>query len=326
MNRRELITLLGGIATWPLAARAQQDVRARRIGIVSGFTELEMQPLLGAFREQLKVQGWVESQNLVIDVRLSGANFDRMKDDAGALLTLNPDLIIAQGTPGVTAVRQNSRTVPVVFVLVADPVQQGFIESLAHPGGNTTGFTNFQFSIGGKWLDLLRQVDQRIKHVTLISDPLNPNAGLFSAFIENAGRLVSLEITTAQVTNPSEIQAAIDQAATQPGGSLIVVPDSLTTIHRHIIIDLAGRNRLPAIYPFRIFSTDGGLISYGLDFPQLYRDAATYADRILRGEKPADLPVQAPSKFELVINLKAAKTLGLAIPQSLLVAADEVIE
>ena len=193
MNRRELITLLGGIATWPLAARAQQDVRVRRIGIVSGFTELEMQPLLGAFREQLKVQGWVESQNLVIDVRLSGANFDRMKDDAGALLTLNPDLIIAQGTPGVTAVRQNSRTVPVVFVLVADPVQQGFIESLAHPGGNTTGFTNFQFSIGGKWLDLLRQVDQRIKHVTLISDPLNPNASLFSAFIENAGRLVSLE-------------------------------------------------------------------------------------------------------------------------------------
>jgi putative ABC transport system substrate-binding protein len=158
------------------------------------------------------------------------------------------------------------------------------------------------------------------------SGPLNPNASLFSAFIENAGRLVSLEITTAQVTNPSEIQAAIDQAATQPGGSLIVVPDSLTTIHRHIIIDLAARNRLPAIYPFRIFSTDGGLISYGLDFPQLYRDAATYADRILRGEKPADLPVQAPSKFELVINLKAAKTLGLAIPQSLLVAADEVIE
>jgi putative ABC transport system substrate-binding protein len=285
-----------------------------------------MRPLLVAFRERLRVLGWTQGQNLIVDVRLSSANYDQEKRDAGILLGLNPDLIVAQGTSVVTAVRQNSRTVPVVFILVSDPVQQGFIESLARPGGNTTGFTNFQFSIGGKWVDLLHQIDPRIKRLTLISNPLNPNAGPFAAFIENAGRSVSLEITTAQVTSPTEIETAVNQAATQPDGGLIVFPDSLTTIHRDIIIDLAARNRLPAIYPFRIFSVDGGLISYGLDFPQLYRDAATYADRILRGEKPADLPVQAPSKFELVINLKSAKTLGLAIPQSLLVAADVVIE
>ena len=324
MRRREFITLLIGTAAgWPHPGQAQQPAPMRRVGILSGFSETEMQPLLTAFRNRLSTLGWVGGQNLLLDVRLSKADYNRMKDDAGALVSLKPDVILAQGTPGVVAVRQHSRTLPVVFLLVADPAQMGFIDSLARPGGYTTGFTNFQFTMGGKWLDLLRQIDPNLTHVTLIS---NPNAGPFSQFIESAGQSLAIGITVASVNNSAEIEMAITEAARRPGGGLIVIPDSLTTVNRDTIIDLASRHRLPAVYPFRIFTANGGLMSYGLDFPELYRDAANYVDRILKGEKPADLPVQAPTQFQLVINLKTAKTLGLSVPMALQASADEVIE
>ncbi|HEX9072429.1 MAG TPA: ABC transporter substrate-binding protein [Pseudolabrys sp.] len=326
MQRREFITLLGGVAAWPLAARAQHDKEMKRIGIVTGFSETEMRPLLAAFRERLKALGWSEGGNIIIDARMSGGDHAQMKDDAGALVALNPDVILAQGTPGLTAVRQHSRTVFVVFVLVADPVRLGLVESLARPGGYATGFTNFEFPIGGKWLELLRELAPRLTHVTLIANPENPNAGQFSQFIERAGRSHAIAVSTASVHNQREIELAIAAAAQQPGGGLIIFPDALTIVHRGVIIDLAARHKLPAVYPFRILSTDGGLIAYGLDFPELYRQAANYVDRILRGEKPADLPVQAPAKFELVINLKTAKALGLTVPPALLTGADEVIE
>jgi putative ABC transport system substrate-binding protein len=317
---------LAAAAAWPFAARAQQAERPRRIGIVAGFTESEMRPLESAFREKLDALGWKEGANITLDVRLGGGDYKRMTEDAGRLVGLRPDVIVAQGTPGVVAVREHSQTVPVVFILVADPVRTGLVESLARPGGHATGFTNFEFSIGGKWLEMLREVDPGVRHVTLISHPGNPTAGQFAQHIEDVGRTVAINVNTASVHNPAEIEAAVVAAAQPRGGGLIVFPDSLATVHRDLIIALAERHNLPAVYPFRIFSAEGGLLSYGLDFPELYRQAAIYVDRILRGEKPADLPVQAPTRFELVVNLKTAKALGLTVPPTLLLRADEVIE
>ncbi len=309
-----------------LAAGAQQGERGRLVGIVAGFTELEFLPLFTAFRDKLKELGWTEGRNLTIETRLGRGDVRRMRDDAGLLLGSKPDVILAQGTPGLTAVREHSRTIPVVFVLVADPVHLGLIESLARPGGHATGLTNFEFSIGGKWLELLKELSPRVGHVTFISNPANPNADSFSGFIASSGRSAGLDIVTASARNASDIALAITNAGRRSDAGLIIAPDSLTTIHRELIIGLAAHYRLPAIYPFRIFSTDGGLISYGLNFVEIYRQAAGYVDRILRGAQPADLPVQAPNKFELIINLKTAKALGLEIPPTLLGLADEVIE
>ncbi len=329
MKRRDFITLLGGTTVLaPLGVRAQQPRnRVRRIGIVAGFTDAEMKPLSRAFLEKLGTLGWVEEHDIDLDVRISGGDYQRMTEDAGRLIGLGPEVVVALGSPGVAAVRHHSKTVPVVFVFVADPVRTGVIESLARPGGYTTGFTNFEFTIGGKWLELLKEMDPRVTRAVLISHPGNPTAGRFAEFIEGVGRTAAVNVKTASVFNPAEIEAAIIAAAAQhPGCGLIVFPDSLTTVHRALIIDLAARHRLPAVYPFRIFPADGGLISYGLDFADGFRQAATYVDRILRGEKPADLPVQAPNKFELVINLKTAKALGLNVPLTLQAQADEVIE
>jgi putative ABC transport system substrate-binding protein len=326
MRRRGFMAGLGAAAAWPLEARAQQSERSRRIGIVAGFTESEMPPLESAFREKLYSLGWKEGANVTVDVRLGGGDYKRMGEDAGRLVSLRPDVIVAQGTPGVVAVRQHSQTVPVIFIMVADPVRTGLVESLARPGGYATGFTNFEFSIGGKWLELLREVFPALEHVTLISHPGNPTAGQFAEHIEDVGRAVAINVKTASVHNLSEIEAAIAAAAQLPRGGLIIFPDSLAVVHRDLIVALAAQHQLPAVYPFRFFSSDGGLLSYGLDFPELYRQAAGYVDRILRGEKTADLPVQAPTKFELVVNLKTAKTLGLTIPPSVLIRADEVIE
>jgi ABC-type uncharacterized transport system substrate-binding protein len=326
MRRREFITLISSAATWPLAARAQQGERQRLVGIVAGFSEGEMEPLLTAFRDKLKELGWTEGRNLSIDARLGRGDFKRMTADAGSLVGLKPDVIIAQGTPGLNAVREHSRAVPVVFVLVADPVRMGLIESLARPGGHATGFTNFEFSIGGKWLELLRELSPGVARVTFLFNPANPNADAFTRFLETAGRSVGLDVIAAPVRNAADIAVAIGDTGQRPAGGLIVVPDSLPTIHRELIIGLAAHHRLPAIYPFRIFPADGGLISYGLDFVDIYRQAAVYADRVLRGTPPSELPVQAPNKFELVINLKTAKALGVDVPPTLLARADEVIE
>jgi putative ABC transport system substrate-binding protein len=331
MKRREFIRLLGGMAAtpsiaWPHAARAQQRERQRLIGVVAGSGDDDMQPLLAALRDKLKSLGWAEGRNLVIEARLGRGDLARLATDTASLVARKPDVIVAQGTPGLNAVRQHSRTVPVVFTLVADPVQMGLIGSLSRPGGYSTGFTNFEFAIGGKWLGLLKELDPRVRHVVVLANPANPNSIPFSQAVERAGRSIELPITTVMVRDAGAIEAAVETAAQQPGGGLIVLPDSLPLFHRDIIIGLSARHHLPAIYPFRVYALDGGLVSYGLDMPDIYRQAAVYVDRILRGEKPADLPVQAPNKFELVINMRTAKTLGITVPLTLQASADETIE
>jgi putative tryptophan/tyrosine transport system substrate-binding protein len=327
MLRRDFITILGGaVAAWPVVAQAQQSGRMRRIGVLTGLSLSEFQPLLVVFREKLKELGWLEGRNIVIEVLTSNGDLRRMIDDAGTLVGLNLDVILVQGTPGLTAVIKHSRTVPVVFVLAADPVKLGLIESLSHPGGNATGFSNFEFSIGEKWLDILRELYPQLRHITVIVNPDNLNSSQFSQFLERAGKSIKLDIMVAPVRNAVEIEAAISSTAQESGGGLIITPDSLPIVNRDLIIGLAAQHRLPAIFPFRIFPSNGGLVSYGLDFNDVYRQGATYVARILEGEKPADLPVQAPNRFELVINLKTAKELGITVPPTLLSLADEVIE
>ncbi len=277
-------------------------------------------------REKLRQLGWTDGRNIAIETRTTSGNFPRLGDEAKLLIARNVSVIVAMGTPGLQAVQQHTRTVPVVFTLVADPVRLGLIESLSGPGGNATGFTNFEFSMGGKWLELAREVYPTLGHVTLLANPANPNATSFAQFIESAGRTVGIDVVAAYVRGPAEISKAIATAAGQQRAGLIAFPDSLTVVHRDVIIGQAAEHRLPAIYPFRIFPLSGGLLSYGLDFPELYRQTAVYVDRVLRGERPADLPVQAPTKYELVINLKTANALGLTIPLTLQASADEVIE
>jgi putative tryptophan/tyrosine transport system substrate-binding protein len=327
LKRREFINLLGGVAAaWPFAARAQEQNRQRLVGVVAGFSEAEMRPLLTAFRSKLNQLGWTEGHNLAIDARLGAGDYQRMTAEAGTLISRNPDVVVTMGTPGLTAVRQHTHSVPVVFTLVADPVRTGLIESLARPGGHATGFTNFEFSIGGKWLELLRDVSPHLNRVTIIANPANATANPIAGLIEDAGRLVSIEVTTASVRSASDIEVAISNAAQQPSGGLIVLPDSLAVIHSELIISLVEHHRLPTVYPFRVFAAKGGLLAYGLDIPEMYRQAANYVDRILRGTKPSELPVQAPNKFELIVNLKSAKALSLDVPTTLLARADEVIE
>jgi putative ABC transport system substrate-binding protein len=326
MGRREFITLLGGAAAWPVAARAQQQESQRLVGVVSGFSEAEMRPALTAFRSKLNQLGWTEGRNLTIDARLGSGDYSKMTAEAGNLVNRNPNVIVTMGTPGLTAVRHHTHQVPVVFTMVADPARTGLVESLARPGGHATGFTNFEFSIGGKWLELLRDLSPDLTHVTVIANPANPTALPIARLIEDAGRLVAIEVATSPIRSASDIEAAISTAAQQRGGALVVVPDSLAVVHSDLIVSLAERHRLPAVYAFRLFAAKGGLLTYGLDVPEIYRQAAEYVDRILRGTKPSELPVQAPNKFELIINLKTARMLGLTVPPSLLARADEVIE
>jgi putative ABC transport system substrate-binding protein len=323
MRRREFIALVAA-AVWPLAVRGQQ--RVRLVGMVSGFSDAEMRRPLLAFREKLTELGWTEGADVRIDARHAHGDYKRLGEDARTLVDLPADVIVAMGTPGLTAVRQHTRSVPVVFTLVIDPVAQGLVNSLARPGGHATGFTNFEFPIGGKWLELLREMDPRIRRIILLGNAGNPIAVPLSQFIEGAGRSVALDVTSAFVRNAAHIEAAIGSIAQQPAGAVIVLPDSLAVVHSKLIIALASRYRLPTLYPFRLFPENGGLMSYGLDVPELYRQVAVYVDRILKGEKPADLPVQAPNKFELLINAKTAKALGITVPATILARADEVIE
>jgi putative tryptophan/tyrosine transport system substrate-binding protein len=326
VKRREFIALVGGAATWPLGVRAQQPQGLRLVGVVTGFSDAEMRRPMMAFREKLHALGWSEGSNVRIDLRTTDGDYKRMAEEARTLIAETVDVIVTTGTPGLVAVRQHTQTLPVVFALVADPIRQGLIESLARPGGHATGFTNFEFPIGGKWLELLWETYPYIDHVTLLANPANPIAIPFSQFIEAAGRTVALDVSTALVRNPAEIEAEIGAAAQRPSGAIIVLPDGLAAVHSALIIGLVSRHRLLALYPFRLFTEKGGLMSYGLDIPDLFRQVAVYVDRVLKGEKPGELPVQAPNKFELVINLKTARALGLNIPPSLLARADEVIE
>jgi len=324
MRRREFIAGLGAAAAWPMVARAQQT--APTVGLIAGYTETEMRPLAAAFRARMREHGWNEGSNIAIEVRTSAGDFTKLDSDARTFVEKGAAVIVAMGTPGLTAAKRHTSTLPIVFTQVADPVGQRLIDNLAHPGGNATGLTNFEFSIAGKWLELLKDMDSRIRRVTAISNPANPSATPLSQFIESSGRVMSIEVTTTPVRNARDIENTISSMAGQHDSGLVVLPDSLAVVHTEAIVGLAARHNVPAVYPFRSFAEKGGLITYGLDINNMYRQAADYTNSILRGTKPSDLPVQAPNKFELVINLKTAKALGLTVPPTLLARADEVIE
>ena len=298
----------------------------RRIGVISGFAKADMRPLISSMRNRLHELGWTEGRNIEIIEHFTNGNADRLPAEAGALVASSPDVIVVLGTPVLIAVRLHTRKIPVVFTFVADPVELGFIDSLAQPGGNLTGFTNYELSMGGKWLTLLKTLNDRLAHVVLLANPSNTGSVSFARFLQTAGPSLGIEVVVASIKNTADIEAAIGAVAQRPGGGLLVFPDNLAIVNRDLIINLAARHGVPAIYPFRIFATSGGLVSYGLDFAGVFRQAADYVDRVLHGTKPGELPVQAPTKYELVINLKTAKALGLTVPQTLLVAADEVIE
>jgi putative tryptophan/tyrosine transport system substrate-binding protein len=326
MRRREFITLLGGAALWPLAARAQQPDRVRRIGVLMNLSEndLDAQGLVTTFREGLAQLGWTEGRNLRIDYRWSAGDVERIRRYAGELIALGPDVILAYGGSVVGPLQQMTRTVPIVFAEVVDPVGAGFIESFARPGGNATGFAALEYSFAGKWLELLKQISPGITKAVVLRQPSSPGGGGQLGAIQAVAPSFGVEVAPAGL-DAGEIERAAAIAHNANGG-LIVTVSPLATVHRDLIISLAARYRVPVVYPLRYFTLSGGLISYGPDRLEPYRRAAGYVDRILKGEKPADLPVQAPVKYELVINLKTAQALGLEVPPTLLARADEVIE
>ena len=331
MKRREFITLLGGTAVaWPLAARAQQPERMRLIGVLMGYAESdsEAQAQIAAFRDGLQKLGWIEGRNTRIDTRwATPTNAAAMQRFAVELVALQPEVILASTTPTTTALLQQTRTIPIVFATVGDPIGSGFVASFPRPGGNVTGFVTIEGSLGGKWLELLKEIAPHVNRVAFL---LNPATATYAEFYLNAFKAaaasVAVEAIAAPVHDRSEFDTVIAAQAREPNSGLIVLADAFTVAHRVEITSLAARYRLPAIYPFRLFVEVGGLLSYGVDLTDNFRRAATYIDRILKGEKPSELPVQAPTKYELIINLKTAKALGLTVPHNLLVLAEEVIE
>ena len=329
MRRREFITFLGGAAVaWPLAAQAQQANRMRRIGFLTSSAESdpEAQLWITAFRKGLEEFGWTDGHNVRIEYRFGGGDVTPMLRLAKELLALQPDVILASTGPAATAVRQQTLSIPIVFVQVPDPVAAGYVTNLARPEGNITGFTHFEFSIGGRWLQVIRDCAPGVNRVAIVFDPANPSWAAYLRTIEAAAPAFSMRLVPVAIRDAAEIEANITEFAREPNGALVVLPSPQTIVHRQIIIAVAAQHRLPAIYPYRFFVTDGGLMSYGVNLPDLYKQAASYVDRLLKGAKPADLPVQAPTKFELVLNLKTAKALGLTVPQPLLTRADEIIE
>jgi putative ABC transport system substrate-binding protein len=328
MKRREFITLLGGAAVaWPRAARAQQPERVRRIGSLTGIADDSMtQARLATFLETLQQLGWTEGQNVQVDRRWGGGDADRIRKYAAELATLNPDVILAAGAPATQQLLRATRTVPIVFVLVPDPVGSGFVESLSRPGGNATGFMTFEYGLSGKWLELLKEIAPGVTRAAVLRDPALPaGIGQF-AIIQSVAQSVGVDVSPISVRDAAEIERAISAFARSSNGGLIVTTSALARVHINLIITLAARHKLPAVYWDRPSVASGGLISYGANDIDPFRRAAGYVDRILKGENPADLPVQAPTKYELVINLKTAKALGLDVPPSLLARANEVIE
>jgi ABC-type uncharacterized transport system substrate-binding protein len=328
MRRREFITLLGGtVMAWPLAAHAQQAERVRRIGVLMPFTanDPEAQARNVVFEQSLRQLGWTVGRDLQIDYRSPGGDAASIRRDAAELIALAPDVLLAVGSSTTGLLLQATQTIPVVFVNLADPVGAGFVQSLARPGGNATGFTNYEYSMSGKWVELLKQIAPHVTRVAVFRDPtLAAGIGQFSA-IQSVAQSFGVELTPFSVRDPGEIERGVAAFARSGNGGLIVTAGG-TAFRRNLIIGLASRYKLPAVYPFRYYATDGGLITYGPDTYDPIRSAAAYVDRILKGEKPADMPVQAPTKYELVINLKTAKALGLTVPPSLLARANEVIE
>ena len=329
MRRREFIAALGGVVAWPLTARAQQRVQMRRIGVLVGFTETDpaVQSWLAAFRGGLAKLGWTEGSNLRIEIRWAGIDPDRMKTFAKELVDLRPDAILSVTTPVTGALVRETQTIPIVIATVADPISSGFVTNLGRPGGNVTGFALYEPSMGGKWLELLMEIAPSVTRVALLFNPTTSvPIKFYMASIQAAASSYAVQTSTAPVHTKDEIDGVIAALAGNPGAGLIVMPDIFTTTNRDLIIAVAARYRVPAIYVFRSFAESGGLISYGPDFAPQYPQAAEYIDRILKGEKPGDLPIQMPIKVPLVINLKTANALGLNVPHGLLNAADEVIE
>jgi putative ABC transport system substrate-binding protein len=327
MRRRKFISLLGGAGAWPLAARGQQPERMRRVGVLmpTSADNPDAQARLAAFLQGLQQFGWAVGRNLRIDLRWAAGEVDRNRQYAAELVALAPDVILAAAS-GVPALKQATRTVPIVFTIVADPVGLGFVDSMARPRGNITGFLAFEYGISGKWLELLKQVATGVTRAAVVRDPaIAAGAGQFAA-VASVGPALGVDIVPVNVSDPGEMEDALAAFARSANGGLVVTGSAFALMHRDLIIRLAAQHRLPAVYYERAFVAAGGLISYGSDFIDQYRRAAAYVDRILKGEKPADLPVQAPTKYELVINIKTAKALGLDVPPMLLARADEVIE
>jgi putative ABC transport system substrate-binding protein len=328
MKRRQFISLLGGAAAWPLAARAQQAEGIRRVGVLMNIAadDLEGQTYLAAFQQSMQELGWNVGRNLRIDIRWGGGDADRIRRYAAELVSLSPDVVLAAGGPIVAALQKASSAVPIVFAQSIDPVGAGIAASLARPGGNVTGFTQFEYSLSGKWPELLKEIAPGIKRIGVLRDASNP-AGIGQwAIIQAAAAAAGMELTPIPVRDAAEMERGVAAFARETNGGLVVPVSASSTTHRERIVASAARHRLPAVYGYRYFVAAGGLISYGPDLLGQYKRAAGYVDRILKGEKPADLPVQAPTKYELVINLKTAKALGLNVPATLLARADEVIE
>jgi putative ABC transport system substrate-binding protein len=327
MRRREFLGILGGAAAWPVASKAQQAERVCRVGMLSilGSDDPEAQARRAVFEQTLQQLGWTVGRDLKIETRQIGADLDSLRRYAAELVALAPDVIFSIGSVPLAALQQATRTIPIVFVSVTDPVGAGFVESMAHPGGNSTGFSNFEYSMSGKWAELLKQIAPHVTRAVVLRDSTSAaGIGQF-AVVRSVAQSLGVELTPVNVRDTDEIERAVVAFARSGNGGVIVTAGG-TAAHRKLIISLAARYKLPSVYPYRYYAVDGGLISYGTNTHDPVRRAAEYVDRILKGEKPADMPVQAPTKFELVINLKTAKVLGLTIPQSLLATADEVIE
>jgi putative ABC transport system substrate-binding protein len=330
IRRRDVITLLGGAAAaWPLAVRAQQAERMRRVGVMLGGLaddDPHTRERIAVFRETLRHFGWVEGRNIRFDYRWPGGDRELLRKDAAELVALGPDVILTQGTGAIGPLQQATRTIPIVFAGAADPVAGGLVESLSRPGGNTTGFTNYEYSLAGKWPELLKQIAPSTVRAAVLRDPVLFSGGGQLGAVQAVAPFFMLEVTPIDVRNIGEIERSVAAFARESHGGLILLASFLANVNRRAIIDVAAKLRLPAVYPETRFVEDGGLVSYGPDTIDGYRLAAGYVDRILKGEKPADLPVQAPTKYELAINLKTAKALGLDVPAQVLARADKFIE
>ena len=329
MRRREFIAGLGGAAvSWPVVARAQQADRVRRIGVLMNLPadDPEAKTRIAAFVQTLKELGWTDSQNVVIDYRWGGGDGERYRRSAQELIELSPDVVLCSGSVTVSAMQQVTRTVPIVFAMVPDPVNAGFVESLSRPGTNSTGFTQFEYNMSAKWVELLKEVAPSVRRALVIRDPTVPTGIGQLAAMQSVAPSFGMELRAVGARDAGELEQTISAFARQSDGGLILASNSQVLRHRELIVRLATQHRLPAVYPFRFLVNAGGLISYGPDSVDPYRRAASYIDRILKGEKAADLPVQAPNKYELVINLKTAKAIGLTVPPTLIARADEVIE
>jgi putative ABC transport system substrate-binding protein len=329
MRRREFLTrIAGAAAAWPIAARAQPSERIRRIGVLVGTdeTDLQARARLSTFAQRLQQLGWIEGRDIQVEYRWSSADLGRIRANASQLVALSPDVILSVSSPALAALQRETRTVPIVFVAVFDPVEDGFVASMSRPGGNVTGFTPFDYAITGKWLELLKEIAPGVARVLVLGNQANRSWPKQLRMIEAVAPSFTIKPIGMSVGDAPEIEHAIQSFVREVNGGLLAMPDNVTIVHRELILRLAGLHRLPAVYPYRLFAVDGGLMSYGPDNTEQYRQAAGYVDRILKGEKPADLPVQAPTKYELVVNLKTARALGVGVPPMLLARADEVIE